>query len=102
MPDSEFLHNKTAQELTKRKDYFTNSDEKIFIDLRRGKGFTGEFERVNRDDSDLSVVIDLKAAAANKMRIYVTGYYQAEYIYTLTKHGLIMIHKEYSVSKIKN
>ena len=102
VPDSEFLHNKTAQELTKRKDYFTNSDERMYIDLRRGKGFTGEFERVNRDDSELSVVIDLKAAAAHKMRIYVTGYYQAEYIYTLTKNGLIMIHKEYSVSKIKN
>ena len=102
LPDSEYLHNKTAQELVKRKDYFTNSDEKIYIDLRRGKGFTGEFERVNRDDSELSVVIDLKAAAAHKIRMYVTGYYQAEYIYTLTKNGLIMIHKEYSVSKIKN
>ena len=102
LPDSEYLHNKTAQELVKRKDYFTNSDEKVYIDLRRGKGFTGEFERVNRDDSELSVVIDLKAAAAHKIRMYVTGYYQAEYIYTLTKNGLIMIHKEYSVSKIKN
>ena len=102
LPDSEYLHNKTAQELVKRKDYFTNSDEKIYIDLRRGKGFTGEFERVNRDDSELSVVIDLKAPAAHKIRMYVTGYYQAEYIYTLTKNGLIMIHKEYSVSKIKN
>ena len=102
VPDSEFIHNKTAQEITKRKDYFSNSDERIYIDLRRGKGFTGEFERVNRDDSELSVVIDLKAAAADKMRIYLTGYYQAEYIYTLTKNGLIMIHKEYSVSKIKN
>ena len=102
LPDSEYLHNKTAQKLVKRKDYFTNSDEKIYIDLRRGKGFTGEFERVNRDDSELSVVIDLKAAAPNKIRMYVTGYYQAEYIYTLTKNGLIMIHKEYSVSKIKN
>ena len=102
VPDSEFIHNKTAQEITKRKDYFSNSDERIYIDLRRGKGFTGEFERVNRDDSELSVVIDLKAAAADKMRIYLTGYYQAEYIYTLTKNGLIMIHKEYGVSKIKN
>ena len=102
VPNSEFLHNKTAQELIKRDDYFTSSDERIYIDLRRGKGFTGEFERVNRDDSELSVVIDLKAPAARKMRIYLTGYYQAEYIYTLTKNGLIMIHKEYSVSKIKN
>ena len=102
VPNSEYIHNKTAQELPSRSDYFTNSDEKVYIDLRRAKGFTGEFERVNRDDSDLSVVIDLKAAATRKMRIYVTGYYQAEYIYTLSKNGLIMIHKEYSVSKIKN
>ena len=99
---NEYIHNETAQELPSRSDYFTNSDERVYIDLRRGKGFTGEFERVNRDDSELSVVIDLKAAAADKMRIYVTGYYQAEYMYMLTKNGLIMNHKEYSVSKIKN
>ena len=102
VPSSEYVHNKTAQELPSRSDYFSNSDERVYIDLRRGKGFTGEFERVNRDDSELSVVIDLKAAATRKLRIYVTGYYQAEYIYTLSKNGLIMIHKEYSVSKIKN
>ena len=102
VPTSEYVHNKTAQELPSRSDYFSNSDERVYIDLRRGKGFTGEFERVNRDDSELSVVIDLKAAATRKLRIYVTGYYQAEYIYTLSKNGLIMIHKEYSVSKIKN
>ena len=100
--DSEYVHNETAQQLPSRSDYFTNSDERVYIDLRRSKGFTGEFERVNRDDSELSVVIDLKNAAADKMRIYLTGYYQAEYIYMLTKNGLIMNHKEYSVSKIKN
>ena len=102
LPDIEYLRNKTAQELVKRNNYFIDSDEKVYIDLRRGKGFTGEFERVNRDDSELSVVIDLKAPAPHKIRMYITGYYQAEYIYTLTKNGLIMIHKEYSVSKIKN
>ena len=99
---NEYIHNETAQELPFRSDYFTNSDERVYIDLRRSKGFTGEFERVNRDDSELSVVIDLKDAAADKMRIYVTGYYQTEYVYMLTKNGLIMNHKEYSVSKIKN
>ena len=100
--DNEYIHNETAQELPSRSDYFANSDERVYIDLRRGKGFTGEFERINRDDSELSIVIDLKAAATKKMRIYVTGYYQAEYLYTLDKNGLIMYHKEYSVSKIKN
>ena len=36
------------------------------------------------------------------MRLYVTGYYQGEYMYMLTKDGLIMSHKEYSVAKIKH
>ena len=102
MSDSEYIHNETAQELPSRSDYFTNSDERIYIDLRRSKGFIGEFERINRDDSELSVVIDLKAAAAKKMRIYVTGYYQAEYMYMLGPNGLVINHKEYSVSKIKS
>ena len=36
------------------------------------------------------------------MRLYVTGYYQREYMYMLTKDGLVMNHKEYSIAKIKN
>ena len=36
------------------------------------------------------------------MRLYVTEYYQGEYMYMLTKEGLIMSHKEYSVAKIKH
>ena len=97
-----YIHNETAQQLPSRSDYFTNSDERVYIDLRRSKGFTGEFERVYRDDSELSVTIDLKNAAADKMRIYLSGYFQAEYLCMLSKNGLIMNHKEYSVAKIKN
>ena len=33
--------------------YFTDPEEKIYIDLRRGKGHASKFERVNHDDSDL-------------------------------------------------
>ena len=102
VPEADYLYNKTKQELPNRKTYFTDSDEKVYIDLRRSKGYTGEFERVNRDDSDLIVTVDLKAAADKKMRLYVTGYYQGEYMYMLTKDGLIMSHKEYSVAKIKH
>ena len=50
----------------------------------------GEFERVNQDDSDLTITIDLKAAAAKKMRLRVTGYFEGEYMYMLGKDGLIM------------
>ena len=53
--------------LNKWKDkYFTSSDERLYIDLRRSKGHTGEFERVNRNDSDLTVTIELKNALTKK------------------------------------
>ena len=102
VPESDYIYNEIMQELPNRNTYFTDSDQKVYIDIRRSKGFTGEFERVNRDNSDLVVTVDLKNAAAKKMRLYITGYYQAEYLYMLTKNGLVMNHKEYSVAKIKN
>ena len=102
VPEADYLYNKTKQELPNRNTYFTDSDEKVYIDIRRSKGYTGEFERVNRDDSDLVVTVDLKKAADKKMRLYITGYYQGEYMYMLTKDGLITSHKEYSVAKIKH
>ena len=96
------MYNEVRQELPTRSKYFTDSDEKVYIDIRRSKGYIGEFERVNRDDSDLVGTINLKAAAGKKMRLYVTGYYQGEYMYMLTKEGLVMNHKEYSIARIKN
>ena len=102
IPEADYLYNKTKQELPSRNTYFTDSDEKVYIDIRRSKGYTGEFERVNRDDSDLIVTVELKNATTKKMRLYVTGYYQGEYMYMLTKDGLIMSHKEYSVAKVKH
>ena len=85
VPESDYLYNEITQELPSRKNYFTDSDEKVYINIRRSKGYTGEFERVNRDDSDLVVTVDLKNAAVKKMRLYVTGYYQGEYMYMLPR-----------------
>lgn len=33
------------------------------------------------------------------MRLWVTGYYQGEYLYTQLNKGLILIYKDYSVAK---
>ena len=82
--------------------YFTSADEKIFIDFRRGKGYTNEIEKTNRDDSDLLITITLKAAAAKKMRLRVTGYCQGEHLYSLSNEGIIMNYKEYGVNKSKS
>ena len=81
VPESDYVYNDIKKELPNRKKYFTDSDEKVYIDIRRGKSYTSELKRVNRDDSDLSATVDLKAAATKKMRLYIRGYYQTEYIY---------------------
>ena len=85
----------------RQEKYFTDSDEKVYIDLRREKGHPGEFERVNHDDSDLTITVELKVLTTKKMRLHVTGYYPDEYMYMLGNSGLIMNYKEYTVQKTK-
>ena len=80
-PLADYAHNTTYQKAARQEQYFTNSDGKVYIDLRRGKGHTVEFERVNHNDSDLTITVELKAPPATKIRLHVTGYYQGEYMY---------------------
>ena len=87
VPLSDYAHNPAFQELLKMNKYFAYGNEKLFIDLERGKGYTRELEKINRDDSDLTVPITLKAVSTKKMRLCVTGYYQGEHIYTLSNEG---------------
>ena len=89
-PVTDYAHNITYQKAVRQEKYFTDSDEKVYVDLRRGKGHTGEFERVNREDSDLTISVELKASTTTKMRLHVTKYYQGEYMHMLGKDGLIM------------
>ena len=96
------MYKETRQEFPNRNTYFTDSDKRVYIDIRRSKGYTGEFKRVNQDDSDLSITINLKAAAAKKMRLHVTGYFQGEYMYMLGKDGLIMNYKRIQCEQTKN
>ena len=102
VPESDYVYNEVRQELPNRNTYFTDSDEKVYIDIRQSEGYTSELQRVNRDDSNLSITVDLKNAATTKMRLFISGYYQTEYVYMLSKVGLTMQQKEYSVAKIKD
>ena len=77
-------------------------DEKIFIDLRRRKGYTDELKKLIRDDSDLTITINLKAAVTRKMRLHLIGYFQSEFLYFLPRKGLNMNYKEYSLNRQKN
>ena len=77
---TQYKNNEIKQELTKEKDYFgDNSDERLYIDMRCSKGYTGESEKFTCDDGGVMLTIKLKQAAAKKMRLRVMAYSQAEY-----------------------
>ena len=44
VPLSDYAHNPIYQEVPRKNKYFTDSDEKLYIYLRRSKGHTEEFE----------------------------------------------------------
>ena len=80
-PLSNYINNPVFQELLFKSDYFGNkSDEKVYIDLRDRLGHTNEIEKPNRNDSKLTITIELKNALIHKMRLRVWGYTNGEYI----------------------
>ena len=99
-PVTLYRNNDIYQELIKERNYFGNdSDEKLFIDMKRSKGYTDELEKLTRNDSNISLTIKLKAVTTKKLRLRVIGYSQAEYFYATSSAGQIMIFKNYSVTK---
>ena len=97
---TEYVNNEIFQELPKEQNYFTNTDEKLYIDMRRSKCcVVDELEKLTRDNSDLTLIVKLKAAATEKLKLGVTGYSPAEYCYTLSNRVMIMSYKKYIISK---
>ena len=98
-PLTQYANNEIYKELIKYENYYskTKSDEKLYVDIKRGRGFSNELERIVRNDSSLTVTITLKDAAVKKMRLRVVGYYQGEYIYSMTNLGLLLSYKDYGI-----
>ena len=97
---TQYKNNNIFRELIEEDDYFGDeSEERVYIDMRRSKGYTDELEKINRDDSGISLNIKLKKAAAKKLRFRITGFSQGEYWYLLSSKGYIMFYKSYNISK---
>ena len=98
-PLTQYANNEIYKELIKYENYYskTKSDEKLYVDIRRGRGFSNELERIVRNDSSLTLTITLKDAAVKKMRLRVVGYYQGEYIYSMTNFVLLLSYKDYGI-----
>ena len=53
--------------MIKAKKFFADeSDEKMFIDIRRSKGYTKELEELSRNDADIDLTILLTKVAEKK------------------------------------
>ena len=99
-PLPEYANNEIYQELTKEWNYFKDtSDEKLYIDMWRSKGYTDELEKLTWDKSNVQLTIKLKKSCYKKIRLRVMGYSQTEYYYLLSNKGMIMSYKNYSISK---
>ena len=99
-PLTQYKNNEICQEITEEDIFTTNdTDDRIWIDMRRSKGYTDESEKISRDDSGLAVVIRFKEAAAKKLRHQILGYSQGEYWYLLSNKGYIMSFKNYNTPK---
>ena len=57
-PLTQYKNNETYQEITEE-DKFTDhdTDDRIYIDMRRSKGYTDELEKLNRDGSSLALLV---------------------------------------------
>ena len=52
--------------MTPEVEFTTNErDDRILIGMRRSKGYTGELEKLNRDDSGIVVTVALRQPLRN-------------------------------------
>ena len=96
---TDYVNNEVYKELPKLNTIYTNSDARLFIDLRREQGYTRELEKIVWKNSNLPQNVTLKAAAQIKMRLRIIRYYQGKYLYTLSNQGILMSFKEYSIAE---
>ena len=99
-PLTQYKDDSIYKELIKYNKYYkpSESDEKLYVDLRHVRGYTSKLEKVVRNDASLMLTITLHNAATKKLRLRVVGYYQGEYLYSMTNLGLLLSYKDYCIA----
>ena len=99
-PLSDYMDNLIFQELPDEDNYFSaKSDEKIYLDLRASSGYVKEAEKLERNDSKINLQITLKDVADFSLRIRIWAYSLSEYLYVLSKSGLTLKHRTYTINQ---
>ena len=64
---TDYIHNPVYQELIGEIDYFGNrSDERVYLDLRASVGYANKMEKLEWNDSKITLHITLKSTATKK------------------------------------
>ena len=59
--------------------------------------YTNEIEKQSRNDSKMTINIELKNSLSKKMRLMVSGYTNGKYLYLLLDGGLTLKYKIYTI-----
>ena len=70
----------------------------IYLDLRASSGCTNKAEKLEKNDSKINLSILLKVAATKKLRLRVCAYSVGEYLYILSRNGLTLRHRNYTIN----
>ena len=99
-PVSNYVDNLIFQELPNQETYFSaKSDERIYLYLRASSWYVKEAEKLERNDSKINLQITLKDTADFNLRVRVWAYSLSEYLYVLSKSGLTLKHRTYTINQ---
>ena len=99
-PLSEYMDNLIFQELPDENTYFSaKSDKRIYLDLRASSGYVREAEKLERNDSKINLQIMLNYTADFNLRVRIWAYALSEYLYVLSKSGLTLKHRTYTINQ---
>ena len=72
VPLTDYITNPIYQELIDENDYFeTKSNERIYLDLKTSSGYTNKTEKLERNDSKITLSILLKSAITETVRLRI-------------------------------
>ena len=98
-PISDYTDNPIFQKLPDEEtSYSAKNDERIYRDLRASSGYVKEAEKLERNDSKINLQITLKDTADFNLRVRIWANSLSEYLYELSKSGLTLKHRTYTIS----
>ena len=100
IPLTDYLNNLIYEELISEDYYFdVISDKRIYLDLIASSGYVKEAEKLEQNNSKITLHILLKEAAKKKLRLRFWAHSLGEQLYILTKNGLTLRHKTYAINQ---